>query len=323
MNFTKPALSIPDQITLLKSRGLTIKNEELAKYNLANISYYRLSAYLLSFQKFGDQNHNYMPWASFERVVRLYVFDREFRLICLDAIERIEVAIRCRISQEYSMRYGNNWYEDSSLYTSQTNFRNTKRLIDQEISKSKEIFLLHYKGKYSSPVNPPSWMTLEVLPFGILSRMYKELKSNDAKKAVADYFGISPTILANWLENLSYVRNLCAHHSRLWNRTMTKRITVPTNPAYPWVNIASPKPEKLYNSICVMQFLQERVNVVSPFKGKLQTLFSRFHEINLTAAGFPSDWKTDLFWKPKYIPYTHVMRAVYFRCRKAVMFGKL
>lgn len=317
MNFTKTALSIPDQIALLKGRGLVINDEPRATAYLSNISYYRLSAYLLSFQRYGDATHTYMPWATFERVVRAYVFDRELRLICLDAIERIEVSVRCRISQEYTMRHGNNWFEDAALYTNHYNYTQTLSKINSEIGYSKEVFVQHYKNKYTNPVNPPSWMTMEILSFGTLSKMYKELKSNDAKKAVADYFGVSPKILANWLENLSYIRNICAHHGRLWNRTMTKKVTIPNNTSFQWVTIASPKPEKLYLSLCVMAYLQERVNRQSPFKGKLCSLACKFHDLNLSAAGFPDNWKKDIFWSTLFIPITHKIRIVYFTIKKA------
>ena len=91
MKFTKTAKTIAEQIALLKSRGLKAEDEERANHTLSNISYYRLSAYFLSFQKYKDPLHTFMPWASFNKVLDVYIFDRELRGILLDAIERIEV----------------------------------------------------------------------------------------------------------------------------------------------------------------------------------------------------------------------------------------
>lgn len=116
-----------------------------------------------------------MPWANITDIVRLYVFDRELRLICTDAIERLEVAIRCRMIYEFSTRYGTNWYEDANLY--HTGFQQTSTKVYQELARTGEVFIKHYKSKYTQPANPPAWMTIEILSFGQLSRMYKNLKA--------------------------------------------------------------------------------------------------------------------------------------------------
>ena len=314
MNYNKIPKTLEDQITLLKGRGLKINSDKEASSFLKNISYYRFSAYLLTFQRFGDTNHNYMPWASLNRVIELYAFDRQLRLICLDAIERIEVAVRCRISHEYSIRHGNNWYEDESLYINKTDFEKTCKKIKDELGNTKEIFIQHYRSKYTIPKNPPSCMTIEILSFGQLSRMFKTLKSNDAKKEVAKHFGVSSTILESWLENLSYIRNICAHHSRLWNRTLTKKPMLPTRVLpYEWINHASLKPDKIYNSLCVMAYLQDRIKEKPPFFGLLNTLFSRCPHVSLKMMGFPDNWRKDKFWNKRYTPMTHKARAIIFK----------
>ena len=52
VRYTKPALTFEEQIALLKSRGLVIDDEQRATRHLSNVSYYRMSAYMLSFKKF-------------------------------------------------------------------------------------------------------------------------------------------------------------------------------------------------------------------------------------------------------------------------------
>ena len=151
--------------------------------------------------------------------------------------------------------------------------------------------------------------------FGTLSKMYKILKADDAKKAVADYFGVSYSILESWMENLSYIRNICAHHGRLWNRTLTITAAIPNNPTYQWTTIPTSRPEKLYPSLCVIAYMLERCNKHSPFFGELRTLFYRFPKVDVQASGFPSNWRKDIFWKKLHIPFGHHLRVLWFKVK--------
>lgn len=313
MQFIKSAKTFADQLALLKSRGLEIENDASALHHLSNISYYRLSAYLLSFQKYGDSDHTYMPWATFNRVIRLYIFDRELRSILLDAIERIEVALRCRIVYEYCHVHGNNWYENSLLF-----LRDHPQFmihVNRELKKSKETFIQHYYTKYTIPQNPPAWMAMEVLSFGQLSTMFKNLKTDNAKKAVAGYFGVSHSILESWMEHMVYIRNLCAHHSRLWNRIMTVKATIPSITQDQWINIPPSKPDKVYTTICITNYLLKRITRSAPFFGKINTLIHRLNEVDINASGFAKSWRSDPFWRATHIPYTHRLRIIVFKCK--------
>ncbi len=295
MKFSKKPKTIADQVALSISRGLIIEDEAKAIHILSNISYYRLSAYFHSFQKYGDPLHKYMPWATFKRVVDLYEFDRELRMITLDAIERIEIAIRCRLVFEYCIRYGNNWYEDTSFFTK----GHAKLLarVYEELARSKELFIQHYYSKYSSPQHPPAWMAIEILSFGQLSILFKNLRSNDAKKAMAEYFGVGSPVLESWFEHLVYIRNICAHHSRLWNRSLTIKPTIPLKPKFQWISRQPSKPDKVYVSMCIIAYLHRIITPKSIFKEKLVTLCERFFEININSAGFPDKWLQDSFWQ--------------------------
>lgn len=312
MKFPKTATTFADQIITLKSRGLKIENEANATYYLSNISYYRLSAYSLSFQKFNDPEHTFMPWASFDRIIKLYIFDRELRSAILDAIERIEVALRCRIIYEYCHRYGNNWYEDPSLFLSK--HKTFLDMVHKDLDKSKEVFISHYYAKYTDPKHPPAWMAMEILSFGQLSKMFSNLKTNDAKKAVAAHFGQSQIILESWIEHLVYIRNICAHHNRLWNRIMTIKAKVPTNPLNAWIAMPPSKSDKIYTTLCIVAYLLKRVSVKDPFTGKLKTLLKRFNYVDINAAGFNSEWESDPFWLGISVGITHKTRILVFSC---------
>ncbi len=313
MKFEKNPKTVAEQIELLKTRGLRINNEKSARHELGNINYYRLSAYFLPFQKYNDPYHMFMPWATFEGVMNLYRFDRELRVIVLDAIERIEVALRCKIAYEYCTRYGANWYEDSCLY--KRGYGIVMKKMREELARTKEAFIQHYYKKYTSPTHPPSWMAIEILSFGQLSMMFKNLNNNDAKKAIADYFGVGISVLESWIEHLAYVRNICAHHGRLWNRTLTVTPTIPKRPLYEWIRFPPGKPDKLYVSLCVMAYLLKIITPKDYFAGKLKTLVSRLPRTDLKAAGFNKNWEADPFWKSIHISSTYRFRILFFRCR--------
>ncbi len=95
MKFEKPPLTLKAQVDLLRSRGLIIEDSAKAEHYLQHINYYRLRSYLIPFEA-NSTTHTVRPETSFDSVLELYVFDRELRLLLLDAIERFEVALRTR-----------------------------------------------------------------------------------------------------------------------------------------------------------------------------------------------------------------------------------
>ena len=99
-NYCKPALTIEQQIDLLVSRGLTIPDRDKALHYLNYIGYHRLSGYFLTFQQNapGVESHSFKKGVTFKDILDIYIFDRELRLLVMDAIERIEVAFRACIS---------------------------------------------------------------------------------------------------------------------------------------------------------------------------------------------------------------------------------
>ena len=116
MDFDKRPLTVDEQIALLKERGMVIPDEAKAKMYLCNISYYRLSAYWYTLLENPKQDHLFIRGTTFETVLDTYVFDRKLRLLIFDEIERMEIALRTTIIHNYCLQYGNNWYEDKSLF---------------------------------------------------------------------------------------------------------------------------------------------------------------------------------------------------------------
>ena len=140
-------------------------------------------------------------------------------------------------------------------------------------------------------------MTSEVLSLGLLSKLYRNLKMSDGKKRVAGHFGLSnPYVLESWMQSITYVRNICAHHSRLWNRVLTNRPSYLESPTNRWITL-SPNNQKVYYFTCCVLYMLRSINPDSRFVKHFKDLLSRYPTISIEAMGFPSDWERDAFWE--------------------------
>ena len=71
------------------------------------------------------------------------------------------------------------------------------------------------------------WVVCEIWDFGTMSTLIAGMTETD-QDAIASKYGISNgRILASWLRSLNYLRNVCAHHSRLWNRNIVDQPKLP------------------------------------------------------------------------------------------------
>lgn len=203
--YNKPPLTYQGQVDLLKSRGMQITDEERTKRHLSNISYYRLSAYMYPYKKrCGEFVYDqFLEGTTWDTIYNLYLFDRKLRQLIFDAIERIEVAVRCKLIYHLSHKYGSHWQDKQEI------FKEAKVLIlkdgttlkidifdeiqkhirEQMNSKRPEEFIAHYKEKYDKPVNPPSWMAIETLYFSQLSKICNNLKNRKDVAVISKEFG--------------------------------------------------------------------------------------------------------------------------------------
>lgn len=176
--YIKPPLSVDEQIQLLSSRGLIIEDVAKAHHYLSSISYYRLSGYAFIYEghENGKRNHQFKAGTTFENIIELYNFDRLLRLLVMDALERIEVAVRTQICLTLAVTYqDSHWYMRQELYKNKFNFEAFLDACSKNFSKSSETFVSHYKNNYSDPQLPPCWMLIELLPLGTWSTLYQNL----------------------------------------------------------------------------------------------------------------------------------------------------
>ncbi len=287
MKYQKPPLSYDEQLDLLISRGLSIKNRNKAVAYLKNISYYRLSAYFIPFK----QSDTFTRGVSFENIINLYTFDRKLRLLVLDAIEPIEVALRTQIIYHLSHKYGAFGYLDSQNFSHRFDHRKWLLSLNQVVDESTETFISHYHSKYSQEEGLPIWMAIEVISFGGLSRLLSGMKGEDQRE-IARRYHLQDVVLSSWLRALVYLRNLCAHHSRLWNRTLTVTPKLPMKSSA-WMGVKS---NRVYGALMILQYLLGFINPASKWKNRLLVLLEAHPEVFLPMMGFQHNWLERPIW---------------------------
>jgi len=251
------------------------------------------------------QNHKFKEKACFETAFNIYKFDRELRLLVLRELEKIEVAVRAKMIYILSHSRGAFWYLDSANFFNPVKHADTLSKIGSEYSRSDEDFIQAFKDKYLETM-PPSWMMLEVSSFGTLSNLYSCLNPGRDKRDIAGYFGLSDRVLSSWLHSIVYLRNICAHHSRLWNREMQIQPNIPLTPQHPFISqttytnsegVTLPLNNKTYFILSMVIYLMNTINPKHTIQSKFRKLLQKYPNIDTNAMGFPANWEEEHLWK--------------------------
>lgn len=289
-NYNKPSLNYDEQISLLKKRGLIINDEDQAKDSLKKIGYYRLNSYA-SF--FCTDSQVFRKNICFENIKHLYECDRKLRLLILDAVERIEVAIKALLIDQLSVKYSDpHWYLNKTLFDERFKYEDFISHVRSEIKIDKPRKEKHIEGyvkKYSQPELPPVWVAFQSISFGTISRLYSSLRG-EGKILVSQEFKLSHYVLSSWLQSIAFLRNLCAHHANIWSKKYIfkpKKISI--------YDIHFQNPDKLYTQIFIVYFLLKRISGGSKW---IKALFKLLEEMRIyqDVMGFPKNWQQDKFW---------------------------
>lgn len=292
--FSKPALSVDQQLQKLAERGMNVANHSDARHYLSTLNYYRLAAYWLGMES-DHASHQFSPGASFERAVDLYIFDREFRLLLLDAIERVEVAVRTQYAYQLGHKYGSHPHLQPALFKPKWSYSENLTSLKNEARRSKENFIRHLLQSYAEPV-PPIWATVEIMTLGQLSKWYANLKKSHDRNDIARYFDFDEKQFVSFLHHLSTVRNLCAHHSRVWNREFTFTFQLPQHrPKDLAQAINLHEPRRIYNTLSALACLMDQICTRHHWKTRLKELMAK-HTVNEQDMGFPQGWELAALW---------------------------
>ncbi len=293
-SFAKPATTHAEQVELLQQRGMIVNNAAEAEFYLRHLNYYRLSAYWLPFEA-EHTNHKFRTGTSFNDVLNLYVFDREFRLLVLDAIERIEVSARSQWAYQMAHHHGPHAHLNPSLAYRRDFWQSNFDKLSNEINRSDETFVKHLMDTYSEAL-PPVWAVCEVMSLGLLSRWYNALKPMPTRRAIASTYGVDEKVMQSWLHHLSLVRNLCAHHSRLWNRDFSIIPEIPKSKPASLSGELITGSRKVYNTCLILLHCMDIIAPHHHWRKRFKTLMSQ-HAIPAGFMGFPSGWETRPPWQ--------------------------
>lgn len=290
--YLKTAFTADQHIEQWQQRGMNIVDHETAKRYMNVISYYRLSAYTQHFQN-DNFDHHFKPDTKFEHIVDLYRFDRELRLLVMDAIECIEVAIRSNITNIMALQYGSHWYMDETHFKRHYAHKNLVAYIEKQ-----------YTYRYSPPRLAPGWIVVELLSFGQLLNLYKNLQRERDRNAIAGGLNTYSVLLCPWMQQIWAVRKICAHHSRLWNRQFENTHKLSQKIPKQWVilPIKQTDPDiypnkRLYPLLVVFEYLLQTINKDSKWHLRFFRLIQQHPDVSIREMGMPDDWYQDPFWR--------------------------
>lgn len=216
----------------------------------------------------------------------------------MDAIERVEVAVRTALVHDIAMRFGPFGHLDARHFPHASLERHQQFVEDlrKEAAKSTETFVQHFRATYEEFPDLPVWAVCETMTFGSMFTLFK-MADRRTRSVIARRYGLHGPVLLSWLQTLNYVRNICAHHARLWNRDLAIRPTIPDEKNdRRWYGTRAISNKKLFVLLTLLQQLLNGIVPQTGWRTRLFNLFDRFPEIPLKAMGMPADWRSHELW---------------------------
>jgi abortive infection bacteriophage resistance protein len=327
LQYDKAPLSLEKLVDRLSERGLVIPDQDRASRYLRHIGYFRLSPYAIPFQQ-GKPDHLFRDGTVFDDVLDIYIFDRALRLLVIDALERVEVAVRAALTDHMSTKYEDpHWYVDPSHFRDRDKHTGLLRIVrnmsesrllsapelvgqssvpaDDDLNTNDRAVahrsaLEHYLLTYGTPELPPSWLMVESLTIGQLDSAISNLSQRSDRSAVAVCIGLSEPVLLSWMRTYVRIRNICAHHGRLWNVGIGVYPAIPSSSAISWLQRDDALParsaKRLYPVLVSLQAVLDVVSPRSTWAQRLHDLVSTRPAMNLASMGIPEAWADDDFW---------------------------
>jgi abortive infection bacteriophage resistance protein len=306
--FDKVATTVEQQMQLLLGRGMTCGDLAMMQAFLTTVGYYRLSAYWLPLElppaEGQTRSKSFPPGVTFEQVVATYIFDRKLRLALMEGIERIEIAVRSRWTNRMTLAYGPHAHMNAAHFNCPIRYAERLVKLNRDVGNSNEIMIKHYRKNYERPELPPLWSVTETMTIGDLSKWLAETRDPSLQSAVARDLGLpARELLIGSLEVFSLIRNICAHHGRLWNRRLVKRLpfvrrlkddlVVEGKAGTGQMQLSN----LIYNPMVVLLHLLHHQNTDTGFPRRLRGLVETVGDHERALMGFPADWRARPAWR--------------------------
>lgn len=297
--YPKQILTIEQQVKSYVDAGMEITSREDVEKALKSVGFYRLRGY--SFHLYDNVAKKYITGTKFDDIFRLYQFDQELSALVFSMISKIEVALRVRLVEALLVHEDALILQDSSIFKEKKMYWQNMSMIASEIARSNDVFIKHNFENHEGEV--PVWAVVEVLSFGTLSKIIKNLKTGigSAYSILAANYQYtskkgnlanpSQKMFTSWVQGVSILRNMCAHNSRIYNRT------IHTTPEILDADKILPPPSHngLYQILLAMKYLRSSDEEWTVFVDAFDKLIqNNISVVSLTAMNLPVDWKVHL-----------------------------
>ena len=283
--------TLDEQVRILRSRGLTINDEEKAKQFLLRNNYYRISGYSLTLRK----NDIFSKSATFQNIVDIYSFDHEFRHIILQYLEIIEIQMKSVYAYEFTKVHGPTAQLDDSFFTDKAKH---KAIIDKANKQKNqrlphEAYLKHFV--YDLHQDIPLWAYVDLFTISDISFLYS-ISEPAIKDAVAHEFNLNmkkgSIILGSYMHSMTIIRNLCAHGSRIYNRLFEQKpsLNKSEKPLLRRNKDGSIDNAHFYGFLLIMKRLLPS-DIFNELKASIVTLTKKYPFVRMDYYGFRNDWK--------------------------------
>ncbi len=283
-------------VELMQLRGLHVDDVHQAADLITKIGYFRLSSYFHPLLAIPKEDQKFKSGATFDNLMEMYWFDRKLRLFIFGEIEKIEIALRSILIDAFTQYFGDQFWMTTPKYFSNYDlFIKTKKELLSSIYRSKEDYIVHFKDHYRDEF-PPSWMLAEIISIGCVGKVYKNISDTRIKKQVARKFGLQPIVLESWIMTIAGLRNICCHHSRLWNRELPIQPAIPRRCHFPWLNDGFDS-KRTYFRLCMIKYLLYAIAPKNKLTEEVSMLLIRFPSIDKQALGFQENWLEQPLWR--------------------------
>ena len=285
------------QVDRLVSRGMEGGDREVAVDKLHQISYYRLSGYWYPFRRRTStgRSDDFEPGTTLTDVLALYQFDVSLRAMTFASLAPIELTIRAHLGHALGEVGERIHLEPEKLNTRARFGGRYRRWLDRyqrELADSREDFVLHHRQSYEGVL--PVWAAVEILDWGGLTMLYG-FAPRGVQDAVSERLGLSAPQLESWLRSLNIVRNVCAHHGRLFNRVFALSPKLPAVGLHPALDLPNSY-ARAFGQLTLVQFLLERMGVKRSVLPAVLRTFPSVQLVPVGSTGAPDRWAESPLW---------------------------